>query len=115
MEQRVAAAAVRMELQIEEQMPSSAMNPRRCGAVFTIDGKQYWRIRNHLSLNVPDLLASLWKQFSRLIDRAENPELERLQFLSIVSGHVKKLPENHHRRKRPRQVNLPAQRQPSTV
>ncbi len=33
---------------------SYAMNPRRCGAVFTIDGKQDWLIHNHLSPDEPD-------------------------------------------------------------
>jgi hypothetical protein len=87
-EQRVAAAAVQLELQIEKQIACYTVTPRLCGTVLTIDSKLDWLIRNHLSLDEPDLLASRWKQFSRLIDRAENPELERLQFLSIVNGHV---------------------------
>jgi 2-polyprenyl-6-methoxyphenol hydroxylase-like FAD-dependent oxidoreductase len=31
-----------------------AMNPRRCGTVFTIDGKQDWLIHNHLSPDEPE-------------------------------------------------------------
>ncbi len=31
-----------------------AMNPRRCGTVFTIDGQQDWLIHNHLSPDEPD-------------------------------------------------------------
>ena len=31
-----------------------AMNPRRCGTVFAIDGKQDWLIQNHLNLDEPE-------------------------------------------------------------
>jgi 2-polyprenyl-6-methoxyphenol hydroxylase-like FAD-dependent oxidoreductase len=31
-----------------------AMNPRRCGTVFTIDGKQDWLIHNHLTPDEPE-------------------------------------------------------------
>ena len=30
------------------------MNPRRCGTVFAIDGKQDWLIQNHLGLDEPE-------------------------------------------------------------
>ncbi len=33
---------------------SYAMNPRRCGTVFTIDGQQDWLIHNHLSPDEPE-------------------------------------------------------------
>jgi 2-polyprenyl-6-methoxyphenol hydroxylase-like FAD-dependent oxidoreductase len=31
-----------------------AMNPRRCGSVFTIDGKETWLIHNHLNAEEPE-------------------------------------------------------------
>ena len=31
-----------------------AMNPRRCGTVFAIDGKQDWLVHNHLNLDEPE-------------------------------------------------------------
>lgn len=57
--QRVQSTYIRAP-QLMEMIPGKkawscyAMNPRRCGSVFTIDGKDTWLIHNHLNAEEPE-------------------------------------------------------------